>query len=313
MLRALALSAMVPLSLVGCTTARHTAAVASPGALATIRADATGELARLFPPAFVAFYVPSDDRSAVLVNDLRRRGYAIVEGGKETAPGYKLGYSITRLDTSLYQVTLRVGGRALSRAWLIDDAGASPAGAWAVDLTNASDDLKARYAAAVAGDLPVVEVASPPPPAPLASAAGELVDRFNSTLAANDAAAIVATADVELQRDFRAALAAKDAARAKPDTPRVTVPVSAAQPAPGPWRVQLGAYASRRDAVRFSGDLRRRHAALLAATTPDLDVVGSWVKHTVVRVGPYRSRADAVSVCVGLRARSVDCIVSLKG
>lgn len=285
-----------------------------------VRVDTVRELVAVFPPAISRLYLaPSNDPFGVaLAADLRRAGYAIVEGvgTADAEPGYNLRYALARLDDGLVAVTLRVGATTLSRVYSVRSADASAESAWSIDLTHATPDLRERVEL-LASAPPIVDTADAPPVAVAASN-----DAGSAAWVARLRAGPVAPAAVtSAQVEKLAVPAASAAADLPPLPPRLSqgasapviaavAPVAVAKAAPGPWRVQLGAYDAPRDAQLYARDLLRRHSAVLSSALPFFVRVGSRLPRTVVQVGPYATRADAVSVCLGLRATRADCIVA---
>lgn len=113
-----------------------------------IAADAVGQLAALYPPANTRLdlrQATPDGFGTSLVQGLRARGYAVGEQGRPmqarpgpaaasapAAPGLPLRYILDQVgDPDLYRVTLSIGSRALTRAYLMRGGTAHAAGAWA--------------------------------------------------------------------------------------------------------------------------------------------------------------------------------------
>jgi type IV secretion system protein TrbH len=117
-----------------------------------LAADTIKQLVALYPPASTQFNVaqPTPDPFGVaLIAGLREKGYAVMESnpvgatqppaqaekaasGPETAlAGLDLRYLIDQQGTgNLYRLSLVVGGRSLSRAYVAQNEGAYAAGSW---------------------------------------------------------------------------------------------------------------------------------------------------------------------------------------
>lgn len=89
----------------------------------------------------------------------------------------------------------------------------------------------------------------------------------------------------------------------------VVAPAPAAMPA-GTHAVQVGAFGSDEEAMRFYATLSGRHGELVADRTPDVqaaDVKGTTYHR--LRLGPFTSKADASGYCADLKAAGQDCLV----
>lgn len=307
----------------GCVMTRHArpiAALPAAPSLDGVRADAVRELVAVFPPAVSRLYVaPSADAFGVaLAADLRRAGYAVVEGfgGADAVPGYNLRYALARLDDGLVAVTLRVGETTLGRVYSVRSPDAAPESAWSIDLTRATPDLRERVE--LLASAPPIADASTAPPVAMAAATDAGSPAWVARLRAGP---VTSAANASAPIDQLAVPVASAAADRPPLPPRLVhsaavavvaaaMPVPVAKAAPGPWRVQLGAYDAPHDAQVYARDLLHRHSAVLSSASPFFVRVGSRLPRTVVQVGPYATRADAVSVCLGLRATRADCIVA---
>jgi len=128
-----------------------------------LAADALGQLVANFPPASTRLnleHPTADPFGAALVEALRAKGYAVLEfqpkpvaksasqanveestfansATAKAAPakkeaGQKFHYVIDGpFDGDLYRITLTVGSKALTRAYIVDNKTVTPAGAWA--------------------------------------------------------------------------------------------------------------------------------------------------------------------------------------
>jgi hypothetical protein len=110
-----------------------------------IAADTVKQLVALYPPARTRFHLgqPTPDAyGSALVEALRAKGYALVEfktgtprrkpeAAAATAPGLSLHYVLdAAASPNLYRVTVTVGQKSLSRAYLAQNDRVAPAGAW---------------------------------------------------------------------------------------------------------------------------------------------------------------------------------------
>lgn len=124
-------------------TPRVSGAAASasvPDGVGSVAADAVQFLQRRYPPGSTHWTLarPARDGFGVaLVDSLRRQGYAVQEatasrGKPQPAPaGPTLDYVFEPVDTGVYRLTLRIGTRSLSRAYMAaGDGRMQPAGAW---------------------------------------------------------------------------------------------------------------------------------------------------------------------------------------
>jgi cell division septation protein DedD len=82
-------------------------------------------------------------------------------------------------------------------------------------------------------------------------------------------------------------------------------PHAAGPPAPGDWRIQLGAYRDVAPAKAFWAKISGRIAEL-GAFQPYFPRAGDVVR---LQVGPLRSQADAAKLCGRLHASGYDCLV----
>jgi len=139
-MRQFALSALLVMALAGCaSTAPYGNFATEPpaGLEERIVADTVKQLVALYPPARTRFHLgqPTPDAyGSALVEALRARGYALVEF-KEAAPATALGLSLhyvldAAASPNLYRVTVTVGQKSLSRAYLAQNDRVAPAGAW---------------------------------------------------------------------------------------------------------------------------------------------------------------------------------------
>lgn len=303
-------------------------AVASPVVLDVIRADSVRDLAALFPPAIVRLYLVSgaDAFGAALAADLRRKGYALVEGIGDagSAPGLPLSYSVDLAYAGLYRVTLRLGPHTMTRGYISDATGVAAAGSWSIDMTNASAELRERVellAIEPYQSWPSDLLTAPPPPVASRTDAGSVAwaARLRAgpaqglqTVPVRPEPALSAVAGAVLPPPLPPRLMEAAPVQTVP-VARSAPPIATAKAAPGPWRVQLGTYNVPADAQVYARDLMRRHAPVLSTASPFFVRTGTKLPRTVLQVGPYATRADAVSVCLGLRASRADCIVVLGG
>ena len=139
-MRQFALSAFLVMALAGCasTVPYGNFATEPPAGLEErIVADTVKQLVTLYPPARTRFHLgqPTPDAyGSALVEALRARGYALVEfkeAAPATAPGLSLHYVLdAAASPNLYRVTVTVGQKSLSRAYLAQNDRVAPAGAW---------------------------------------------------------------------------------------------------------------------------------------------------------------------------------------
>ncbi|MBK7024112.1 MAG: conjugal transfer protein TrbH [Sulfuritalea sp.] len=139
-MRQFALSAFLVMALAGCaSTAPYGNFATEPpaGLEERIAADTVKQLVALYPPARTRFHLgqPTPDAyGSALVEALRAKGYALVEvkeAAPATAPGLSLHYVLDAVASpNLYRVTVMVGQKSLSRAYLAQNDRVAPAGAW---------------------------------------------------------------------------------------------------------------------------------------------------------------------------------------
>ena len=102
-------------------------------------------------------------------------------------------------------------------------------------------------------------------------------------------------------------------APAKPEPkPAVAAPTPAAAPAAGPGThvVQVGAFGSDDEAMRFYRTLSTKMGGMVAEKAPDIQV--AEVKGTTyhrLRLAPFTSYSAANEYCAGLKAKGQDCLV----
>ena len=139
-----ALAALLAMALAGCaSTAPYGNFATHPpaGLEERIAADTVKQLVALYPPARTRFHLgqPTPDAyGSALVEALRAKGYALVEvktspqeTAPATAPGLSLHYVLDAVASpNLYRVTVMVGQKSLSRAYLAQNNRVAPAGAW---------------------------------------------------------------------------------------------------------------------------------------------------------------------------------------
>lgn len=139
-MRQFTLSALLVMALAGCasTTPYGNFATEPPAGLEErIAADTVKQLVALYPPARTRFHLgqPTPDAyGSALVEALRAKGYALVEF-KEATPATVSGLSLNYVldaaaSPNLYRVTVTVGQKSLSRAYLAQNDRVAPAGAW---------------------------------------------------------------------------------------------------------------------------------------------------------------------------------------
>ena len=139
-MRQFALSALLVMALAGCaSTAPYGNFATHPpaGLEERIAADTAKQLVALYPPARTRFHLgqPTPDAyGSALVEVLRAKGYALVEfkeAAPATVPGLSLHYVLdAAASPNLYRVTVTVGQKSLSRAYLAQNDRVAPAGAW---------------------------------------------------------------------------------------------------------------------------------------------------------------------------------------
>ena len=143
-MRQFTLAALLAMALAGCaSTAPYGNFAAHPpaGLEERIAADTVKQLVTLYPPARTRFHLgqPTPDAyGSALVEALRAKGYALVEvktspqeTAPATAPGLSLHYVLDAVASpNLYRVTVMVGQKSLSRAYLAQNNRVAPAGAW---------------------------------------------------------------------------------------------------------------------------------------------------------------------------------------
>jgi len=112
----------------------------------TLAADTMKQLVVLYPPASTRFDLGQstlDAYGTALVQSLRDKGYAILEFDQKTpvkpdttpgaGPGLRLRYVLDApAGTNLFRVTVLVGSKSLSRAYVEQNNTVFPAGVWAL-------------------------------------------------------------------------------------------------------------------------------------------------------------------------------------
>jgi cell division septation protein DedD len=93
--------------------------------------------------------------------------------------------------------------------------------------------------------------------------------------------------------------------------PEPAKPETAPKPAAGGITLQIGAYKSQAEAAAAWNDYKRRHAALLAGYSDDIQQAdlgekGTWYR---LRVGGFSDREVAVALCDRLKADGGACIL----
>lgn len=122
-------------------TPRSASVLAGPDGIGSAAADAAQFLQGRYPPGSTHWTLarPAKDAFGVaLVDSLRRQGYAVQEataprGRNQPAPapsGPSLDYVFEPVDAGVYRLTLRIGQRSLSRAYVAGNGRMQPAGAW---------------------------------------------------------------------------------------------------------------------------------------------------------------------------------------
>ncbi len=143
-MRQLTLPALLVMALAGCaSTAPYGNFATHPpaGLEQKIAVDTVKQLVALYPPARTRFTLeqPTPDAyGSALVEALRAKGYALVEvkaspqeAAPATGPGLSLHYVLDAVASpNLYRVTVMVGQKSLSRAYLAQNNRVAPAGAW---------------------------------------------------------------------------------------------------------------------------------------------------------------------------------------
>jgi len=139
-MRQFTLAALLAMALAGCaSTAPYGNFAAHPpaGLEERIAADTVKQLVTLYPPARTRFHLGQstpDAYGSALVEALRAKGYALVEfteAAPAAAPGLSLHYVLdAAASPNLYRVTVTVGQKSLSRAYLAQNDRVAPAGAW---------------------------------------------------------------------------------------------------------------------------------------------------------------------------------------
>ena len=139
-MRQLTLPALLVMALAGCaSTAPYGNFATHPpvGLEQKIAVDTAKQLVALYPPARTRFHLgqPTPDAyGSALVEAARAKGYALVEfkeAAPATAPGLSLHYVLDAVASpNLYRVTVMVGQKSLSRAYLAQNNRVAPAGAW---------------------------------------------------------------------------------------------------------------------------------------------------------------------------------------
>jgi hypothetical protein len=139
-MRQFTLAALLAMALAGCaSTAPYGNFATHPpaGLEERIAADTVKQLVALYPPARTRLHLgqPTPDAyGSALVEALRARGYALMEfkeAAPATAPALSLHYVLdAAASPNLYRVTVTVGQKSLSRAYLAQNDRVAPAGAW---------------------------------------------------------------------------------------------------------------------------------------------------------------------------------------
>jgi len=139
-MRQITLAALLAMALAGCaSTAPYGNFATHPpaGLEERIAADTVKQLVTLYPPARTRFHLGQstpDAYGSALVEALRAKGYALVEfkdAAPAAAPALSLHYVLdAAASPNLYRVTVTVGQKSLSRAYLAQNDRVAPAGAW---------------------------------------------------------------------------------------------------------------------------------------------------------------------------------------
>ena len=112
----------------------------------------------------------------------------------------------------------------------------------------------------------------------------------------------------------RPATATPKPAAPKPAAAKPAAPVAAAAPSAAPvvgtHVVQVGAFGSNDEAMRFYESLSGKMGGMVSAKSPDIQVadVKGRTYHRL-RLAPFGSKADANEYCAGLKAKGQDCLV----
>lgn len=327
------------LPLVAAVAALSASCAANPGgrpglpgiAAAAMRDDAVRQLSTLFPPDATRVYVDPKRDSLQMADALRSAGFAVADHATaKAAPGYALTANASEVEAGLYTLSLRVGPVALARAYATEGEGVSPAGAWTLDASQAAAATRERAAileenpdafapASLPGAEPSLTVVHADPGSPEWKARlrvgpeqrPEPTEPPSSPppIAAADAAGVPLVFLPPASSIDRPPLPPRFGSPATDATPLDRI----ARPAAGTWRVQLGAYSQSSDAQLYARHLLRRHNDVLTGAQPFFERTGQRQPRTVLKIGPYASRSDAVSVCLALRRSGGQCIVSQGG
>jgi len=134
-------------SLAGCATDGYDTVTAQiPAELGNRMAkDSIKELQALYPPGKTKFTIgqpvpQTDVYGTTLVKAMREKGYAVQEYAPKQPDGKSSGLNVryavdkpeARLFEGLYRLKLSVGKSVLTRAYMVSNRSANPAGAWAV-------------------------------------------------------------------------------------------------------------------------------------------------------------------------------------
>ena len=105
-------------------------------------------------------------------------------------------------------------------------------------------------------------------------------------------------------------LAEAPAATPAPVPAPAPAPAAAAAPAVGTHVVQVGAFGSDEEALRFFGTLTGKHGAFVGDKAPDIqraEVKGKTYHR--LRLAPFASKTAAQGYCTELKAKGQDCLV----
>lgn len=184
------------------------------------------------------------------------------------------------------------------RAAAYADAGLTPRG-----RSPAPEPAKSPPATSAGGNWISSLFGFPPssPPPPRVTGTTSQADRPVAAKASNVSGGWTSNTEVETAR------APAKTARAPARPPkRETRPARAR----GKYQVQVAAVRTNAQAVALAAKVKREHAAVLAASEPDIDkaVLGNMGSFYRVRFGPFASLEQTRAVCAKLKSGGLDCM-----
>jgi len=152
------------------------------------------------------------------------------------------------------------------------------------------------------------------PPAPAAPSASQpkvtaAIEKTEAPAAAKAPSVVGGWANKTQVRADREPLAAPATAQPGPAVPPAQEEVTPAR-ADGRYQVQVATVRTKAEALALAAKARREHAAVLAASEPEIDqaVLGNMGSFYRVRFGPFASAEQTQAVCARLKGSGLDCM-----